>query len=162
MAASQSTSMTFSTYHWENLPLKGQANWLPAVGVFLAPVLRLLGNRSLSDAGRAELLFLVPVERADGRADAADAARARPRPAGRLGTLWTLLRHLQRRLWLAGVRQRSLNVGHWLAGWRHSGNGAASEDSGAGTDGDGGGTVMVIEGWRVVVWGRKWKNNEAE
>lgn len=135
--------MTFSTYHRENLSLKGRADRLPAVGAFLANVLRLLGNHSPADGGRAELLFLVPAERADSRADAA--ACARPRPAGRLGALRTLPRHLKRRLWLAGVGQRSLNVGHRLAGWRHCGNGAASEDSGAGTDGDGGGAVMVIK-----------------
>lgn len=152
MAASNN-SMTLSTYHRENLLLKGQANWPPAVGGFLAAVLWLLGNRSPSDTGRAELLFLFPVERAGSRADAAGAARARPWPAGLLGTLRTLLRHLQWRLWLAGVGQRSLNMGHWLAGWRHSGNGAASEYSWARTDGDGGGAVMVIEGWWIVICG---------
>lgn len=70
--------MTFSTYHRENLLLKGQAKWPPAVGGFLAAILRLLGNRLPSVAGTAELLFLVPVERADSRADAAGAARTRP------------------------------------------------------------------------------------
>lgn len=158
MAASQSNSMTFTTYHWENLLLKGQANWLPAVGGFLATVLRLLGNLALPDTGGDELLFLVPVERADSRADAAGATHARPRPAGRFGTLRTLLCHLQGRLWLAGVGERSLCVGHWLASWRHGGNGAASEDSGAGADGDGGvRTVMVAEGGWVVFWGESKK-----
>lgn len=157
VAVSKSTKMTFSTYHRENLLLKGQAKWPPAVGGFLAAILRLLGNRLPSVAGTAELLFLVPVERADSRADAAGAARARPWPAGLLGTLWTLLCHLQRRLRLAGVRQRSLDVGHWLAGWRHSGNGAASKDSRAGTNGDRGGAVVVIDGCWVVIWGKNRK-----
>lgn len=49
-------------------------------------------------------------------------------------------------------------MGHRLAGWRHSGNGAASEDSRAGTDGDGGGAVVVVGGRRVVVCGRVEKN----
>lgn len=112
----------------------------------MASVLRRLGRDSSSDAGGAELLFLLPAERADSRADGAGAACAGARPAGRLGTLRTLPRHLQRRLRLAGVGQRSLNVGHRLAGWRHGGNGAAGEESRVGTDGDRGRAVMVVEG----------------
>lgn len=131
-----------ATYHREDLSLEGQANRPPAIGAFLAAVLWLLGNRPPSDAGGAELGLL---ERAGGRADAAGAACAGPRPAGRLGALRTLLCHLQRRLRLAGVGQRRLNVGGRLAGRRHGGHGAASEDPGAGADGDGGRAVAVAE-----------------
>lgn len=161
VAPTQISSMTFPTYHWENLLMKRWADWLPAISSFLAGDLWLLGNLLFPSAGRDELL-LVSVDRADSRSDAASATHARPWSAGRFGTLRTLLCHLQRRLWLAGVWKGCLNVGHWLAGWRHSGNGAASEDSWAWTDGDGGGTVMVTEGRWVVIWGKNRNKNDVE
>lgn len=130
---------TFSTYNNKNLLLVGQTERLPTIGGILPTVLRLLGNNLPSSRGGAEPLILAPVKRGGGQAPTG----SRPRAAGRLGTLWTLLRHLQRRLGLAGVGQRRLNVGHRLAGWRHSGNGAASQDSGAGTNGN--------ERWAVVI-----------
>lgn len=152
MAAWNRISTTFSTYHRENLLLKGQANWPPTVGSFLPGFFWLLGNQSLSAVGGAELLFLIPGGRVDSWANAAWAAHTRPGPAGWLGTLRTLLGHLQRRLGLAGIGQRRLYVGHGLAGWRHSGNGTTSENSGTGRDGNGGRAVMITESWWVVVW----------